>query len=226
MPERLQDPMHWRKPRCVFVNSVSDLFHEDVPDAFIMEAFFTMMAAPQHVYQIFTKRPARMRDFIQNHADVCTPIWYHLPHIWLGTSVEHQAAADERIPLLLETPAAVRFLSMEPLLERVDIEQYLGLDAIEPDAPWDPYTYERIEPSGLHWVIVGGESGPHARPFRWEWTPVEQCRAAGVALFMKQMGSVWAKKHGATDSHGGVMADWPAHLQIREFPQQEATHGL
>lgn len=145
-----------------------------------------------------------------------------MPHIWLGTSVENQAAADERIPLLLETPAAVRFLSMEPLLERVDITRYLGMDAIEPDEPWDPYTYERIEPSGLHWVIVGGESGKHARTFRWEWAPIEECRAAGVAVFMKQMGAVWSKEHHAKDHHGGDMAEWPEHLRVREFP---ATAG-
>lgn len=122
-------------------------------------------------------------------------------------------------PLLLDTPAAVRFLSCEPLLERIDIDKYLGLEPVEPEYPWEPMQYERFEPSGIHWVIVGGESGAHARLFCPEWSLIEECQAAGVPVFIKQLGSVWAKAHHAKDHHGGDMDEWPEHLRIRQFPE-------
>jgi protein gp37 len=219
LPERLAEPRHWRKPRRVFVNSMSDLFHEDVPDEFIDRVLDTVRATPQHTYQVLTKRPERLAAYVRHwraqQGDMRLP-----GNLWLGVSVEDQAAAEERIPLLVETPAAVRFLSCEPLLSMVNLERWLGVRVNEPECPWEPATYERKELSGLAWVIIGGESGRHARPMRPEWAQdlIDQCRAANVPVFMKQMGSVWARAHPGTDSHGGTPGDWPEHLRVREFP--------
>lgn len=239
LPERLSDPLHWRKPRRVFVNSMSDLFHEDVPDDFIHGVFLTMMQAPQHIYQILTKRPQRMRDWMRQYAGPASPIRYHLPHIWLGVSVENQAAADERIPLLLETPAAVRFLSCEPLLGPVDLTEYLADRAIvraivhhhrtghhcggiddEADCEMCCTQWRDGQPPDLHWIIIGGESGKHARPMDLLWVEslVEQCRNAEIACFVKQLGSVYAKTHGTGDTHAGEMCFWPEALRVREYP--------
>jgi protein gp37 len=126
-PERLEQPLKWRKPRRIFVNSMSDLFHEDVPFEFIEQVFATMALAKQHTFQILTKRPQRMLDFFKRcvnngHLPNSDP----LPNVWIGVTVENQRAAEERIPLLLQTPAAVRFLSCEPLLEQVDLNRYIA----------------------------------------------------------------------------------------------------
>lgn len=181
MPERLDAPLHWRKPRRIFVNSMSDLFHEDVPFEFIARVFGHMHSANWHTYQILTKRAARMREFVE---------WYRTTwlkgfesawpkeygHVWLGVSVEDQQRADERVPELLRTPAAVRFLSAEPLLGGVLFSQALRkLDG----------TCNRID-----WVICGGESGPGARPMHPDWARGlrDQCEAAGVPFFFKQWG--------------------------------------
>ncbi len=137
-PDRLEQPLHWRKPRRVFVNSMSDLFHESVPDEFIDQVFKVMAHAPKHTFQILTKRPERMRRIvpvIRNHYPD------RLDHVWLGVAVEDQATAVERIPLLLQTPAAVRFVSIEPMLGPVDLSKWLP--------PSNPH---------LDWVICGGES--------------------------------------------------------------------
>ena len=219
-PERLEAPRDWRKPRRVFVNSMSDLFHEDVPDEFISHVFAVMSMTPQHSYQILTKRPERMADYLTimtRDPDAYCFAWardggflgglpglplpataWPLPNVWLGVSVENQHWADIRIPLLLQTPAAVRFVSYEPALGPV---RFGSLKA-------------------LNQIIVGGESGPRARPFDPEWArqTIAQCRAAGVAPFVKQLGSVWAKKHGDTGK-GGDMSLWPEDLRVREFPR-------
>ena len=191
-PERLDAPLRWRKPARVFVNSMSDLFHKDVPDEFIEQVWDTMRGTPQHTYQILTKRPARMRSFLQRRR----PIWGEapLPNVWLGVSAEDQKRADLRIPELLNTPAAVRFVSAEPLLGvlQASYPSWLGLD----------------------WVIVGGESGPGARPMRLQWakTLVAGCHELSIAVFVKQLGSA----HGP--HKGGDMDTWPAELQVREYP--------
>jgi protein gp37 len=153
MPDRLEDPHHWRKPRRVFVNSVSDLFHEDVPDDFLARVFGVMRSEPRHTFQVLTKRPARMLDFL-TRCRLCEHDWithdgtnptafggtgvivgdpgtWPLPNVWLGVSVEDQQRADERIPHLLRTPAAVRFLSCEPLLGPVDLGQ--GIEPVHAD---------------------------------------------------------------------------------------------
>ena len=165
----LQLPLKVKKPTTWFVNSMSDLFHADVPEEFIVRVFKVMRDSRQHTFQILTKRPKRMRKFVNNR-------WTFLPHnIWVGVSVEDQAAADERVPELLKTLAAVRFLSVEPMLGPVNLGVF-------------PMTGK-----DLHWVICGGESGTGARPMRPEWARAirDQCQAAGVAFFFKQWGA-WA----------------------------------
>lgn len=194
-------PLRWRKPRRIFVDSMSDLFHEQVPDEWIDRVFAVMALAPHHTFQVLTKRPERMRAYmtgeglvggadgrawrVREAARSVAPhlldemVW-PLPNVWLGVSVEDQARADERIPLLLDTPAAVRFISAEPLLGPIDIDDYL------PGADYASHHHGR----GLDWVIVGGESGPKARPFdlRWPRSLRDQCREARAAFFLKQLG--------------------------------------
>jgi protein gp37 len=194
---RISLPLMWKKSRLIFVNSTSDLFHEDVPFDFILGVWNTMALSPQHTYQILTKRARRMLGFFEwlkeGMRERGLDEWEKgaevLKNVWLGVSVENQGAADERIPLLLQVPAAVRFLSCEPLLGSLDLSPYLfasGSDG-EP-AP-------RNEPPlpCLHWIIAGGESGPGARPMHPDWARAlrDQCQAAGVPFFFKQWGE-WA----------------------------------
>ncbi|CAJ1003906.1 DUF5131 family protein [Brevibacillus aydinogluensis] len=198
-PERLEQPLKWRKPRRIFVNSMSDLFHEDVPEGFIGSVWDVMARTPRHTYQILTKRPERMQELLSKWADDgwywrreygmwCGPLTGPLPNVWLGVSVENQKAADERIPLLLQTPAAVRFLSCEPLLGPVDLEFTAQFE--HPDN--EGYGVTAIK--GIDWVIVGGESGPNARPMHPEWVRGlrDQCEDYGVPFFFKQWGE-WMK---------------------------------
>jgi protein gp37 len=223
-PDRLEEPLHWRKPARVFVNSMSDLFHEDVPDEFIGAVFAVMLRAPQHTFQILTKRPERMvawfRDFYANQMPSL--------NVWLGVSVEDQANANKRIPLLLQTPAHVRFLSCEPLLGPLDLLDYLpgpntdSWCALHGGRPVSALS-SICQCGTIDWVIVGGESGREARPFHLDWARdiAGQCQKAGVACFVKQLGAnAWTeKKHlHLADSHGGDMAEWPADLQVREWP--------
>ncbi|TLW89217.1 phage Gp37/Gp68 family protein [Saccharomonospora piscinae] len=184
-PNKLTAPLGWRKPRRVFVNSMSDLFHTEVPDDYIARVFAVIAATPQHTYQLLTKRHARMRallnspvfrdlvavyrdEYVGNTAITPGWDWWPLRNVWLGVSVEDQKRADLRIPALLDTPAAVRFLSCEPLLGPVDLD---GLS--------------------IDWVIAGGESGRDARPMHPDWvrTLRDQCAAAGVPFFFKQWGA-------------------------------------
>ncbi len=213
---RLYDPMHWKKPRRVFVNSMSDLFHESLSNADILSVFQVIGKCPLHTFQILTKRPQRMLSFLKDrywrnlgfspamggnhHVALIYGEHYRenavsfLPNVWLGTSVENFKTWDARVHLLKQTPAAVRFVSYEPALE------CLGC----------------VDMSGLDLVIFGGESGPGARPCNIEWarSTRDQCRAAGCKFFMKQMGS----RAGLQDRKGGVMEEWPEDLQIRELP--------
>jgi protein gp37 len=171
--ERLSQPLRWQKPRMIFVNSMSDLFHPDVPDEFVSHVFKVMRDSPQHTFQVLTKRAERMRDFLS----VRYPV--PLPNVWLGISVEDQSAADERIPLLLDTPAAVRWISAEPLLGSVDLWPMLI-----------PHMNHGEDRDPLDWVVVGGESGPKARPMHPNWARSlrDQCAAAGVPFLFKQWG--------------------------------------
>lgn len=177
-PAALNEPFTWKKPRRVFVNSMSDLFHKDVPFEFVAEAFNVMRRASEHTFQVLTKRPERMAQFF---AEWIQP-GYVYPNVWLGTSVENQEQADKRIPHLLKVPAKVRFLSCEPLLGAIDLFGALARSpqtvAGQPVNSW------------IHWVIVGGESGHGARPMHAQWarTLRDQCQAANVAFHFKQWG--------------------------------------
>lgn len=196
LEERLTQPLRWRKPRRVFVNSMGDLFHEDVSDDEIDRVFAVMAATSRHTYQVLTKRPERMGDHVSRLART---ISWPIPNVWLGTSVEDQARANERIPALLNTPAVVRFLSCEPLLGPVDLDPWLYRRQCSARGP-----VCQPQPP-LDWVIVGGESGPKARDMNPAWARDirDQCAKARVAFFMKQM----ARK-----------TRIPDYLMVREFP--------
>lgn len=221
-PERLFKPLSWRKPRRCFVNSMSDLFHEDLTDAQITRVIDIIEQAPCHTFQVLTKRAERMCEFFQQWRDaegLTAP-----PNLWLGVSVENQRMANKRLPLLLQTPAAVRFISAEPLLGPLDISPWLYSGYVE--NPHDDH---------LDWVIVGGESGPGARPCSLEHVRriVNDCRGASVPVFVKQLG-----RHPVADDtlpppgprqdhlticemrdpKGGNPDEWPEDLRLRLFP--------
>jgi len=238
----LTEPLRWKKPRRIFVNSMSDLFHARVPRKFLAQVFAVMAATPQHTYQILTKRPERAARIL---TDVCTcgrwhpdgehfrssmewaatphsptyvpglePGIYHrtmwpLANVWIGTSIE-SADYVRRADALRETPAAIRFISAEPLLGPLD-----GLNLRDID-----------------WLIIGGESGPGARPLQIDWAEDLLVNAAETATapFVKQLGSVWARDTyyagrsvaAQGDTKGGNPTYWPANLRVREYPQQAA----
>ena len=239
-PAMLGAPFAWREPRRVFVNSMSDLFHDDIADEDIAAVFGVMAWSPQHTFQVLTKRPERMQRLLSKwtiddawwatmkyeslgihdraarrrkceapkHPSVRTDAW-PLPNVWVGVSVEDQERAVERIPLLQQTPAAKRWLSMEPLLAEVDLSWRL-LD-------------------GLAWVVVGGESGHNARPCDLEWirSVLRSCATYALPCFVKQLGRRphdWATPLDRlalrlADPKGGDMAEWPSEFRIREFPR-------
>lgn len=219
-PERFEQPLHWRKPRRVFVCSMGDLFHVRVPFGYIDDVFCIMAEAKQHTFQILTKRPDRMKDYIYSllirlhHKEnapggVRTLDWrWPLPNVWLGVSAEDQKTFDERVPLLLQTPAAKRFVSLEPLLRPIDLRRVRIIPpkrprgTVRPIADWiecDPLERTAIDElgvqypvkQGLDWVIVGGESGPGARPMHPDWVRDirDQCQAADIPFFFKQWGA-------------------------------------
>jgi protein gp37 len=244
-PDRLEWPFRTGKralgPR-VFVCSLADLFHEDVPDEFIIRVFAVMAETQNLTYQVLTKRPARMRALLNSGAirAAVYDIGWPLPNVWLGVSAENQTWANARIPILLTTPAEVRFVSYEPALGPLDLTSVaIPHGLVEAKGGTIP---------GLDWVICGGESGPGARPMPLKWAEDvrDQCASAGVAFFMKQLGAwrfeykagaetcvvlpngqTWAEvgyrsagflmhRHGG---HGSALEDLPPDLRIREFPQ-------
>jgi protein gp37 len=272
----LEIPLKRRKPTMYFVNSMSDLFHGLVPFEFIDKVFAVMALCPQHTFQVLTKRPERMAEYLADRkyevhnamSRMCSTLddgtvpakldplngrkfivprhlWaqahafpegqpWPLPNVWLGTSTENQATADERIPHLLKCPAAVRFISAEPLIGPVDfdITNSFGCGDDDHRGHGDGAC------DGVHWVIVGGESGKGARPCNVAWVRsiVEQCQAAGVAVFCKQFGKRPCCQHSVVggsysancaecfpqpirDPKGGDMAEWPEDLRVREFPR-------
>lgn len=261
VPEALHKPLHWRRPRLVFVNSMSDLFHESVPFEFIDKVFAVMALCPQHTFQVLTKRAKRMREYVNApfrsnrvldamislSPDAGVWSWNtwlgQLSHVWLGVTCEDQRAADERIPHLLATPAAVRWVSVEPLLEPVSLT-----DIIVPAGILKPLCGLLWEPVGgggkgvtvkgprgprLDWVVVGGESGPGARPCEVEWirSVLRQCREASVPAFCKQLGAtpyedgVLLRGGSETYVHDRAGADpseWPDDLRVREHPRAAA----
>jgi protein gp37 len=205
-PKKLDEPLRRKKPARIFVCSMSDLFHENVPNKFILDVFGTMNNCPQHTFLVLTKRPDRMNKLLA---------WlynYPLPNVWLGVTAENQARADERIPLLLQTPAAKRFVSIEPMLGPINLNSLS-----------DGKTFwtrpAECEQNAIDWVIAGGETGPGARECKEEWiqSVYNQCQVAGVPFFFKQPGKKWIP---ADDSDYS-----PSPLNIwswekrREFPK-------
>jgi protein gp37 len=190
-PERLNIPRQWKRPRRIFVNSMSDCFHEAVPDSFLDSMFAVMADCPQHVFQVLTKRHGRMRSYLAR-------TWPEpLPNVWLGVSAEDQKRADLRIPALLETPAAVRFVSAEPLLGPVDLRPWLPVpQGAFCEAHWswlcgNDVNGGECRRTRLSWIVAGGESGPKARPMRPEWARSlrDQCQATRTSFLFKQWGS-------------------------------------
>jgi protein gp37 len=172
VPEKLAEPLRWKTPKMIFVNSMSDLFHKDVPDDYVEAVGHVMERANWHIYQVLTKRSSRLRNMLQTKLQFAAA----LPNVWWGVSVEDRLHGLVRVRHLQEAPAAVRFLSIEPLLED------LG----------------EINLEGIHWVIVGGESGAGARPMEKEWVLSirDQCERAQVPFFFKQWGGVRKSKAG------------------------------
>lgn len=250
-PDRLDQPLRWQKPRMIFVNSMSDLFHPDVPDEFIDSVFGVMWAClwgrneqSGHVFQVLTKRADRMRGYLlQDRREHWAHAAVHYgggidpdgifdqvmeaegphPRVWLGVSVEDQATADERIPMLLETPAAVRWLSMEPLLGPVDLTEIqvppehdkLNHSGFYPSRfnaltiEYDDKHYHQPA-SAVDWVVVGGESGPKARPMHPQWARSlrDQCAIAGVPFLFKQWGE-WTPGENVEKHSGSALgATW------------------
>jgi len=274
IPSKLDEPLRWRRPTRVFVNSMSDLFHEALSDEAIAAVFAVMLLSPQHTFQILTKRPERMRRFLSDFASeaniygrilrqadairadhpklelsrvgIGNPALVPARWIWLGVSVEDQTTADERIPLLLQTPAAVRWVSYEPALGPVDFRCIAPFDDFYIDAMDTPDPRRRLD-----WIVVGGESGPGARPFdvAWARSTVRQCRNANVPVFVKQFGArpvdsehevgLWAPHDRRAiaarvalglaegcepnllllkDRKGGDPDEWPRGVWPRQFP--------
>jgi protein gp37 len=267
-PERLSDPIRWRQPKLIFVNSMSDLFEGSVPDWFIAQVWDVMGRSPWHTFLILTKRPGRMRSWVRRWADIdadaavpdngglppmprgpeavratyrsgraqlfaemlehmgpppagaAYPLydWMEgwrfwprvLPNVWLGVSVEGQQWADVRIPLLLDTPAAVRWISAEPLLGPINLNE----SWLTGSPPVD-------------WVVVGGESGPNARPMHPDWARSlrDRCAAAGVPFFFKQAGTVLAREWGARAA-GNDPAELPEEFRVRSYPFQATVGGV
>lgn len=231
--DKLGQPVHWYRPRRIFVNSMSDLFHENVDDEWLLKIFGVMAGCFHHTFQVLTKRPHLMLERIKR---LGIAMW---PNVWLGVSVEDQKTADERIPLLLQTPAAVRWISAEPMLNHINLEKYIGY--------YDKYeTFDGGKASPkLDWVVVGGESGPAARSCDIHWIReiVRQCRMCGVSVFVKQLGAYpfdfnddgdsWLRavppeyRDGSfhyfadkliKDPKGGNISEWPEDLRVRQFP--------
>ena len=209
-PSRLREPLERKKPTMYFVCSMGDLFHEDVPFEFIYKIWVVMINSSQHTFQVLTKRPDRMFEFISVYAPVraMTGETYgtdFLPkNIWLGVTAENQEQADKRIPILLDTPAVLRFVSIEPMLSGIDLKKYLvgykcfscGYEAL--GSPRKCPSCGRSElgdkyfSSAIDWVIVGGETGTGARPLQYEWVKdiQEQCKAAHIPFFFKKWGKL------------------------------------
>lgn len=177
VPDSLDEPFKWKKPSMVFVNSMSDLFHEDVPFEFIDKVLDTIMQTPWHTYQVLTKRTERMMDYLSYSEEKNGIVLSFNRNLWLGVSVEDQKTADQRIPKLLEAPAKIKWISAEPLLGSIDLVKYL-------DAPWE------LPQTQLAWVVVGGESGHGARPMHPDWvrTIRDQCKESQTPFFFKQWG--------------------------------------
>lgn len=254
----LLQPLRWSRPRAIFVCAHGDLFHESVPDEWIDRVFAVMALSPQHTFQVLTKRSARMRDYLceMTHGPASrmesflsrrlpddrmvfdalvaahgTLVEWPLPNVWLGVSAERQQEADERIPDLLSTPAAVRFVSAEPLLGPIDLTTMPGVNRCPPSTAceWcssNPQSghADIANLHGLDWIIVGGESGPGARPMHPDWARSirDQCQDAGVPFFFKQWGAWLPSNDDVNFSEG---AEWAArHFPGSQVEQHTSGH--
>jgi len=265
--ERLLDPIRRKVPTCYFVNSMSDLFHEKLSFDIIDKIFAVMALTPRHIYQVLTKRPERMREYFNsdhrflsiemaadmiclqnfNHGTFLDTKLYPFPNVWLGVSVEDQKTADERIPILFDTPAAIRWISAEPLLGPIDLtaiktvresvegvyhdpkdlENQLTIDALNGhtiDGNKKGWSWS----TGLGWAVVGGESGNGSRPMHPDWARVlrDQCKSAGVPFFFKQWGSWQDGSNANMHESGAILLDgryfsddaWEA---VKRIPKDE-----
>jgi len=197
VPEKLDEPLQWKKARKIFVNSMSDLFHKDIDDAYIMRVANVMLEANWHTYQILTKRSERMRDLLNSKLASAAKA----PHIWWGVSAEDKKYGAPRIAHLQAAKVAVRLVSAEPLLED------LGT----------------LNLKGINWLIIGGESGHGARPFHLDWarTLIRECKPQRIACFMKQVGrQPWdaGKRLKLASAKGGDPSEWPVDIRVREYP--------
>jgi protein gp37 len=234
-PDELEKPLHWKKPQKIFVCSMGDLFHEDVSDEVLFKIFTTMANAQWchgHRFLVLTKRPLRMKDFIEKvrlsleeqrkptanpdgSQSIQMTFQFPLNNIWLGVTVCNQEEADEKIPVLLDIPATLRFVSIEPMLGEIDLthvermpdpsprpSESITLNTLIPGCGWSDE-----EDTRLNWVIVGGETGANARPMNPDWARAirDQCRAAGTPFFFKKMSG---------------RQPIPADINIREFPKK------
>lgn len=280
----LTQPLRWREPRRIFVANQTDLFGDWYTDEQRDCVFAVMALAQRHTFQVLTKRPERMREYLSSAdrlerlarlmvpsgtgpdcreivADEWVPKWvaharWPLPNVHLGVSVEDQKTADARIPVLLDTPAALRWISLEPMLGAVSIERALCSCAWPADAMRSRHNLscradtrtpdDQRRWAGLDWIVVGGESGPRARPCDVAWirSIVEQCKTAGTSVFVKQLGAkvtcgcggdvgAWAKNHGHKRAEcakcglalplksrkGSDPSEWPEDLRVRELPK-------
>lgn len=222
--DRLDQPLRWKKPRRIFVCSMGDLFHDDAPMPFIDEILDVISATPHHTYILLTKRPENLEHKLYGfHDDApCRELGGgdYLPNLWLGVTAENQKAADERIPILLQIPAAVRFVSVEPMLERIEMDDRWNCPRCNGTGYFqtDPYIVrchgcsepleDRGTGIGIDWVICGGETGPGARPMNPDWARDlrDQCTAAGVPFFFKKL---------------GAGRETPDDLMIRQWPDGE-----
>ena len=250
-PDKLDLPLRWRKPRRIFVNSMSDLFHDKIPDEYIARVFAVMAVAHRHTFQVLTKRHGRMRSLLSNHdrwnillsqalnslpgsVDAPMPpadfdradMWLRsreyrtdplppLANVWLGVSVENQHWANIRIPALLDTPAAVRWISAEPLLGPVDLRDCGGIDAIERDWIGSSAGGMGAPHPLLGWVVCGGESGAGARPMHPDWARSlrDQCQTAGVPFLFKQRGEwTWTPQDTVARNFVGPLGEWSRTL--------------
>lgn len=251
LPDRLREPLTVRKPQKWFVNSLSDVFHEGVPREFLVQVFAVMAAAHWHVFQVATKRHARMRALLsdpkfaaevrEKHAEYARPgsppFTWPLPGLWLGVSAENRKWWEIRTTALLDTPAVIRWVSAEPLLEELCLDMCDWTPPGEEGFPgthnpltgewWpaigDPDEEYANRVTGLpkiNWIVIGGESGGHARPcdLKWIRSMRDQCQHAGTALWIKQTGTVAARQFGIVGK-GDDLGDLPEDLRIRAFPQ-------
>ncbi len=233
VPDALDKPLHWKKPRRVFVCSMGDLFHETIPFNWIAKVWDRIANSPQHTFLILTKRPERMREFMSEYGHFNYGL---LPNVWLGVSVENQDWANIRVPILLQIPAIVRFVSAEPLLGYVNLTKIkIGdisyIDALKGFGYGEMIDGHKLHYPTINWVIAGGESGNKARPMHPDWAVSirDQCMSAGVPFFFKQWGE-WAPSHALNcnlpDFKGKLWMNFDPDISVCKIGRKKAGNKL